>query len=402
MKVINKPSSDYSYEEGLNMYIDDDGHFLSEDMLPENMQKELRMERMADYESEAERSIAEAENKYYNKIRDAYLAGDKKGILEYADYCLDNECEYKACDDKKVRKEFIEVIEKAAKLGHIRSIENLTLAYYHGDEDYFRPNFNKFLYWAKRGEKSNDPEFLSSLGDIYLVVYNNRDEDKYAQKALDVYIKAAESGSVEAMLNIYRIEKEIRDGFLREPYEIRGSKNNSHYFSDIAFHYLSKAAQTGDYEAMNLLGIELLTGHICNKDEKAAFGYFEQIINNFYAEDEYQRKKDIDYISKIRAFEEVKIESKMAGFGTSKYIPAFYNLGYCYEKGIGCEVDKERAFDLYCLASKFSGCGKVKLAYCFENGIGVAKNLEEALKIYKPLANAFISYDVSYLEDTLE
>ena len=82
MKVINKHSSDYGYEEGLNMYIDDDGHFLSKDMLPEDMQKELRMERMADYESEAERSIAEAENKYYNKIRDAYLAGDKTGILE--------------------------------------------------------------------------------------------------------------------------------------------------------------------------------------------------------------------------------------------------------------------------------------------------------------------------------
>ena len=38
----------YSYEEELGMYMDDDGHMLTEDMLPEDMQERLRMQRIDD------------------------------------------------------------------------------------------------------------------------------------------------------------------------------------------------------------------------------------------------------------------------------------------------------------------------------------------------------------------
>ena len=40
----------YSYDEELDMYMDDDGHMMTEDMLPEDMQENLRMQRHADLE----------------------------------------------------------------------------------------------------------------------------------------------------------------------------------------------------------------------------------------------------------------------------------------------------------------------------------------------------------------
>ena len=51
----------YSYEEELDMYMDDDGHMLTEDMLPEDMQERLRMQRHADLEYKMAQEEAEAE-----------------------------------------------------------------------------------------------------------------------------------------------------------------------------------------------------------------------------------------------------------------------------------------------------------------------------------------------------
>ena len=76
----------YSYEEELDMYMDDDGHMLTEDMLPEDMQERLRMQRQADLEHEMALEEYETNKRYYEKIRNAYLAGDKEGIIKYAEH----------------------------------------------------------------------------------------------------------------------------------------------------------------------------------------------------------------------------------------------------------------------------------------------------------------------------
>ena len=58
----------YSYDEELDMYMDDDGHMLTEDMLPEDMQERLRMQRQADLEHEMALEEYETNKRYYEKI----------------------------------------------------------------------------------------------------------------------------------------------------------------------------------------------------------------------------------------------------------------------------------------------------------------------------------------------
>ena len=59
----------YEYIEELGMYMDDDGHMLTEDMLPEDMQERLRMQRIDDIESRIAQEEYEADRRYYEKIR---------------------------------------------------------------------------------------------------------------------------------------------------------------------------------------------------------------------------------------------------------------------------------------------------------------------------------------------
>ena len=56
-----------------------------------------------------------------------------------------------------------------------------------------------------------------------------------------------------------------------------------------AFDYLSQAAETGNHKAMNIMGLELIKGAICEKNEDKAFDYFEQIVNTFYGYSELEK-----------------------------------------------------------------------------------------------------------------
>ena len=57
----------------------------------------------------------------------------------------------------------------------------------------------------------------------------------------------------------------------------------------------------------------------------------------------------------------------------------WYNLGFCYEYGIGTEEDKQIAFDCYQQSNKIDNTVSLKsLGRCYLHGIGTKIDLEKA------------------------
>lgn len=393
----------YSYEEELGMYMDDDGHMLTEDMLPEDMQERLRMQRHADLEYKIAQEEAEADRRYYEKIRNAYLAGDKEGTIKFAEHEINSQYEFVCGYSAKERKESIEAIEKAGELGHMPAIEYLIKIYHEGIQNCIEPDFEKLFYWIDKGIASDSPDFLCSLGDIYLDLCEKGYKSRCKDKVVQAYKKAIELGSTSAMFNMYKIERDNGRSYdemlmwsKKPEYTI---KKQEHFKK--AFDYLVNANTSSNSQYRNILGLEYLKGTICEKDEKAAFECFEKVVNN------YDVKNELAFQDLLRIFNktEIGIEDDddeviyySPGVERIVYIPGYYNLAYCYENGIGCEMNKEKAFELYSSVKQKSEYAKMKVAYCYENGIGVEKNIEKALKLYKAVAKKKLTYGGDYIE----
>lgn len=410
----------YSYEKELDMYMDDDGHMIQEDMLPEDMQERLRMQRHTDLEWKIAHEEDEAERRYYEKIRNAYLAGVKEGIIKYADYQLASQYEFDCEYSDELKRECLEAFIKAGELGHMPAIEYLVSAYYDGIQEFLEPDFEKFLYWAEKGMLSKNPKLLSSLGDRYLDVYEKGYETQYKNKAIEAYQKAVELGSPYAMYSLYEMGLK---GYLYEanrlvqpaiPVNAMSAEEqflydgtptfimNTKKYDKKAFEYLFKAADSGNYRYLNTLGLEYFKGRICEKNENAAFECFKKVVDEHSKPDPF----DIDSLFGIQK-KEIDVdddeEDNDWGFTSfTEHIYAVYNLAYCYENGVGCEVNKEKAFELYDSVKKQSDHAKMKVAYCYENGIGVEKNTDKALKIYKTLAKKAISFNNDYMAKPFE
>ncbi len=75
-----------------------------------------------------------------------------------------------------------------------------------------------------------------------------------------------------------------------------------------------------------------------------------------------------------------------------------YDLGRCYEYGIGTKADSKKAFELYSLCAAdtsrlyklVSGYSLVALGHCYYEGIGVEKDVAKAIEYWQAvLADAY-------------
>jgi TPR repeat protein len=87
-------------------------------------------------------------------------------------------------------------------------------------------------------------------------------------------------------------------------------------------------------------------------------------------------------VNEQKAFE---LYQKAANLGNSCGI---YNLGCCYENGMGTNVNEQKAFELYQKAAYLENTsGMNNLGRCYNIGIGTGVNKQKALKLYQKASN---------------
>ena len=59
-------------------------------------------------------------------------------------------------------------------------------------------------------------------------------------------------------------------------------------------------------------------------------------------------------------------------------------LGHCYRYGIGTNIDKQKAVELYQKAANLGNCtAQYNLAFMYENGEGIIRDIDQAIYWFK-------------------
>ncbi|UZO03689.1 uncharacterized protein OCT59_024092 [Rhizophagus irregularis] len=185
----------------------------------------------------------------------------------------------------------------------------------------------------------------------------------------------------------------------------------------------SESGQSKSYVLANYyVGICYHNGYGITKNEKLAFGYFDEVANKDYAAGQsnvgycycmgvgiikdlklaahwYQKAADNgnilaiynlgllylngDGVNKdhVKAFKLFKRSSE-------EYLGGIVILGRCYECGIGTKIDKCRAFELYHKAAELGDSqAQYNLAFMYKNGYGTTKDFDKATYWYRKSAD---------------
>ncbi|RUS57222.1 hypothetical protein QI30_06475 [Kurthia sp. 3B1D] len=158
------------------------------------------------------------------------------------------------------------------------------------------------------------------LGNFY---YEGIGVDENIEKAFSYYEYAAKAGLADAMNN-------YADMYFRGETVPQND--------EIAYHWFSKAAMLGVSESMFTLGYMFENGVGVELDEETSLYWFEQAANNgdLYAANYLGHKA-----MQRAAFDEAFIWYLQAATGQD--VEGEYNVGFCYEEGIGTMQNLQKA-----------------------------------------------------------
>ncbi|CAB4404706.1 unnamed protein product [Rhizophagus irregularis] len=118
----------------------------------------------------------------------------------------------------------------------------------------------------------------------------------------------------------------------------------------------------------------------------------ENRVAQFSLVNEYTSRKVLEtYYSRV-AFE---LSKKLAD---DNYAYGCNNLGYCYENGIGTDINNQKAFELYQKAADLGNInGLNNLGWCYYDGIGTDVNIQKVFESFQKAADLRNSYGINNL-----
>lgn len=261
-------------------------------------------------------------------------------------------------------------------------------------------DYKKAYYYLLKGAEKGDENCLESLGDMH---YKGLHVEQDRDKAFEYYNESIDKGNFKIYYKLgklYEDEDEI----------------------DKAFITFMKGHNNGDLKSSQKLGIMYYNGEGVTKDEKKALEYMESAIEDEDSHSLYiigtiylnlNRQKGIEYLRKaydkgshyaaeilaseylIDILSNEKVDEKelikFIEFAMKKDLQdAIYYRGLTYIYGIGCEIDKEKAFSYFLdAAEKGSEKAMIKLGNCYLHGVFVKEDIKQSIKWF----NRAIEFD---------
>ncbi|PKY48148.1 HCP-like protein [Rhizophagus irregularis] len=239
------------------------------------------------------------------------------GGINLLGYCYDNEIGTDIDKEKAV-----ELYQKAANLGNCLAMYNL--AHMYSDGEGVEVNYNKSFELLEKSAEKGYSDAISMLGYCYS---NGIGTVTNKQKAFEKYQIAANLGNSCAQYNF---------GLMYE--KGNGTEKNI----EQAIHWYKKSAGQGYY---NFYKIDIKEKEPTTQNIKEIIlevdlaAKLENNIALFELANVYIEGGDSNYHE-----EGFELSEKLAEKGYSSGINL---LGYCYYIGIGTDVNKEKAFELY-------------------------------------------------------
>ncbi len=332
-----------------------------------------------------------------------------------------------------VAKDYAEAVKwyrKAAEQSNEYAQYNLGLCYQQGNgviKDYVEA-----VKWYRKAAEQGDEYAQHNLGVCYLYGYG---VDKDLKKAKELFQESLNKGIEESKEKLEEIEEHERIEFAHNQKIIGDNYYNKKEYKT-AIVYYRQAAELGNADAQNRLGICYFNGDGINQDYEEAIKLFRASAtqdNKFgqynlaycyqhaygvnkdlkKAKEIYQKAIDNGHENAKERIKEIENEEKDSyedmqfNFGLKydrdgDYIMAveYYriaaelghsgaqnNLALCYKHGYGVtKDDTEAAKWLHKAAEQESTAAQMNLGNCYYYGEGVAKDYAEAVKWYRKAA----------------
>ncbi len=227
--------------------------------------------------------------------------------------------------------EALKWLELSAEQGNVGAQALLGSMYYSGEE--IQQNYKQALQFYEHAAEQGDPNAQAMLGVMYRDGNGVKIDYAESQKWLELAATQLDTPELWAQLGAYYFNS---DNFFLE---VETDYEKGYY-------WLKKAADSGNAEAQNYLGVINFVGIYVEKNYKEAYKWYKLAENSgchkayidlgYMYQNGYYVEKNIS-----KALEYYKMSAKFGDYS------AYYMIGTIYEKGTEVEKDIPKAKEYY-------------------------------------------------------